>query len=182
MVSRFLRVLKLPSDVLRIVGWGQSSKTIPFTSASEISRLKHSGDQVDLAVAALASDLTTSEVKAIVQMKLRSAESIHSCIEAITRLRSATIRRHVIMGAITNENLKNHLAALSQNQRDHLLALALEEVLSSDGNIAGKLSHERFTLTTENEQSARTLSNLPGGMESAITTAVQMAVDKKGAL
>jgi hypothetical protein len=101
--------------------------------------------------------------------------------DSVTKLRNATIRRHVIMGAITNDLLKGTLAALSQNERDLLLSTALNQLLPGENSVAGKLSHERFTLTTENEDAASAISKLAGGMESAITGAIQVAFDGRRA-
>ena len=178
MVSRFLRLLRLPGDVLRVVGWGQSPRTISFTSASEISRVKQPTEQVAMAVAALESDLTTSEVKAIVQAKLRSDRGIVECIEAITRLRNSTIRRHVIMGAITEDNIKEALSIKSQNTRDALLVSALTHLLPDGHGVVGRLSSERFTLTAENEQVSSLIQKLPHGMEAAVTSAIRSALQE----
>jgi hypothetical protein len=172
MVTRFIRLLKLPSDVLRIVGWGQSKRTITFTAASEISRLKHGTDQIVLAVAALSSDLTSSEVKAIVQMKQRSNEDIKVCIETIEQLRGSITRRHVIMGEVVDNDVRELLSKYSQNQRDEVLASAMNTLLPSGHDVGGKLSPERFTLTTERDEMARIISGLDGGMEHGVTAAI----------
>ena len=178
MVSRFLRLLRLPGDVLRVVGWGQSPRTITFTSASEISRIKQPADQIAMTVAALKSDLTTSEVKSIVQAKLRSDLGIAECIDAITKLRNSTVRRHVIMGAITEDDIKEALLGKSQNVRDALLASALTHLLPESHAVVGRLSSERFTLTTENEYASSLIQKLPDGMESAVTSAIRFALQE----
>jgi hypothetical protein len=135
-----------------------------------------------MAVAALESDLTTAEVKSIVQTKLRSDRGIVECIDAITKLRSSTIRRHVIMGAITEDKIKEALSGKSQNMRDTLLATALTNLLPEGHGVVGRLSSERFTLTTENEQVSSLIQKLPDGMESAVTSAIRSALHEGKAL
>ena len=135
-----------------------------------------------MAVAALESDLTTSEVKAIVQAKLRSDRGIVECIEAITRLRNSTIRRHVIMGRSRRTNIKEALSIKSQNTRDALLVSALTHLLPDGHGVVGRLSSERFTLTTENEQVSSLIQKLPHGMEAAVTSAIRSALQEGEAL
>lgn len=179
MITRFTRLLRLPADVLRIVGWGQTSKTISFTSASEISRLKTKDDQTQLALGALAKDLTSSEIKAIVQLKLRSADDIRACMESIARLRQTTVTRHVIMGSIIDEDLKAVLRERSQNLRDQLLTLALKTLLGNSGHIEGKLSAERFTLVTEDAAVAKDVTQLHDGMEESISQQLSRELAKE---
>jgi len=182
MVTRFIRLLKLPADVLRVVGWGQSKKTISFTAASEISRLRHGTDQIALAVAALTSDLTASEVKSVVQMKHRSDQDIHACVDAIEKLRSSTVRRHVLMGEVVDQNLRMSLKKLSQNERDKALISAINCILPNGHDVGGRLSNERFTLTTERDDLAARITDLEGGMELGITRALRRVIPNEGAV
>lgn len=179
MISRFTRLLRLPDDVLRIVGWGQTARTISFTSASEISRLKIKEDQTELALGALSKDLTSSEIKAIVQLKLRSSDAIGACMESIARLRQTTVTRHVIMGSIIGDDLKVSLRERSQNVRDQLLVSALKALLDNAGTVAGRLSAERFTLVTEDASIAKELTQLQGGMEESVSQQLSKELEKE---
>jgi hypothetical protein len=175
MISRFVRLLDLPSTVLHLVDWGQTKSTIAFTAASELSRLKSKEEQEALSKGALESELTSGEVKAIVQMHLRSKKHIAECIDAILNLRQGVIRRHVFIGAVMSESLREHLQSLRQVERDELLKSVLLQVLPAYPDLSGRLGHDRFTLSVENETVAKSIVALPGGFEATISDALSKA-------
>jgi hypothetical protein len=177
MISRFVRLLDLPPSVLHLVDWGQTNVTIAFTAASELSRLKSHEDQVALSKAALESELTSSEVKSVVQMQLRSKKPIAECIAAIIDLRSTVIKRHVFIGGITSAELIERLRALRQVERDDLLKSVLASTLPAVSDVAGRLGHDRFTLSVENQQAADGILAMPGGFEAAIAGALAKALE-----
>ena len=172
MITRFVRLLGLPGDVLRVVNWGQAPETISFTAASEVSRLKNADEKLTLANSALEFSLTTSEIKSIVQMRLRSKQPLLDCLKAIQDLRPSTIRRQVLIGSVTAESLRTLLQTLSQNERDEALMRALNSVLPIGHLVRGRLGPDRFTLTTEDASAGKAIVGLPGGFEHGVTVAI----------
>jgi hypothetical protein len=176
MITRFIRLLELPQGVLHQVDWGQTDATISFTAASELSRLKSHEEQAGLCTAALESELTTSEVKAIVQLRKRSRKPVAECIREILNLRPEVIRRHVFIGAIASPELSERLRQLHQVDRDRLFSAALELALPGGARVAGRLGHDRFTLAVENDEVAKAITGLTDGFETAIARAVGKAL------
>jgi hypothetical protein len=181
MITRFVRLLDLPPGVLHLVDWGQTDATIAFTAASELSRLKSTKEQLDLTEAALQSKLTSTEVKAIVQLRKRSRKPLPDCIKEIVCLRSEVITRHVIIGAITLPDLSQRLRLMHQVERDMLMNLALASLFPDLSRIAGRLGHDRFTISVEDEAAARSVTALEGGLELALSATVETALNGQSA-
>jgi hypothetical protein len=179
MLSRFIRLLELPPDVLHLVDWGQTKATIAFTAASELSRLKSHEDQKALAKAAVESELTTTEVKSVVQLHSRSKKPIAECIEAILALRTKVIRRNVFIGGISSPDLVARLQTMRQVERDQLLKSVLGTMLPDYEDVGGRLGHDRFTLAVENESAAKAIMAIPNGFESAIADALAKALETR---
>src|SRR5207245_8667337 len=70
-VGRFLNLLKLPEDVRHLVDWGAGPGAVTFTSAADIARLDDSDDRRSAIQAALAHNLSTKEVRQLVQLRKR---------------------------------------------------------------------------------------------------------------
>lgn len=172
MISRFVRLLELPPPVLHLVDWGQTKSTIAFTAASELSRLRSKEEQLLLCKSALEAGLTSTEVKAVVQMRLRSKKPLTECIDAIVNLRSSVIRRHVFVGAVTLDDVRTGLSAMHQIDRDQLMQAVLTKLLPAYPEISGRLGQDRFTLSVENEAAANAIVGLQGGFEVAISNAI----------
>lgn len=176
MITRFVRLLELPAEVLHLVDWGQTDVTISFTAASEISRLKAHDDQVNLSRRALEAKLTTGEVKAVVQLRKRSRKALEECISEIMSLRTETVVRHVFLGGVTGEDLIAQLTARSQIERDKLLSDALTDLVPG-ANISGRLGADRFTLSAEDEDTARQLKALQDNLETSISALLSSALN-----
>ena len=179
MITRFIRLLELPPAILHLVDWGQTDASIAFTAASELSRLKSQDEQLHLSQAALESKLTSTEVKAIVQLRKRSRKPLSDCIAEIVSLRPEVITRHVIIGAITSPAVNERLRQLHQLDRDKLMELALASILPGPSQVAARLGHDRFTISVQDDAAAKALTALQGGLESVVTRAVESALDRQ---
>jgi hypothetical protein len=177
MIARFVRLLDLPAPILHLVDWGQTKATITFTSASELSRLRSHEDQAALSASALELGLTSSEVKAIVQLRQRSKKPIAECTNEIVKLRTEIVRRNIFIGAVNSPELKAQLTTLHQVDRDRLLVRVIDQLLPGSGGISARLGHDRFTLGTEDRAVADQILSLPGGFEGAVNVALAEAVE-----
>lgn len=151
MVSRFLRLLTLSTEVQHLVDWGQTASTIAFTAASELSRLNSSHDQERVSQAALERQLTSPEVKQVVQICLRSQQPIEDCIAQVLRLRPRVERRHVFVGAVVGDALRARLSALPQVRRDEVLRRVVLARFPSIATFGSRLGIDRYTITGGDE-------------------------------
>lgn len=145
-VGRFLRLLKLPDTVTHLVDWGGGAGTVGLSNASEIARLGDSAEEEILVQSVLASRLTVSEVRQVIQLRKRSNRHINVCLEEVLKMRPRIEKRHVYIGAITIPTLKQKLTGMTQQQRDEVFARAISSVAQGIDFPLKKLGAERFTL------------------------------------
>lgn len=143
-IGRFLSLLKLPEDVQHLVDWGRSGVTVAFTAAFEVSRLEDHEDQRLAAHAVLEFDLSTAEVRQLVQARKRSKKPMDECVRIILKMRPQVEVRHVFVGSV-REDIRPALRLLTQFQRDKLLHDILEKTFR-ELHAGGRLGLERFTL------------------------------------
>jgi hypothetical protein len=175
MITRFRRLLTLAPDIRHLVAWRGSQASISLTVASEIARLPTQDDQRATGNAALTHNLTSSEVRQIVQIVLRGGNSASGAIEVVLQTRPQIIRRHVFIGAVLSEQLTLSLKEMTQLNRDALLESALHRPGSTLPEWNGKLGVDQFTLVGD-ENLAVALNSLPGGFEAAINRALEAEV------
>jgi hypothetical protein len=150
-VSRFLRLRKLPPDVSHLVDWGSGSGTVGFSSAAEIARLDSPGDQEDVVQAVLTNRLSGSEVRQIVQLRKRAARPIQDCINEVVGMRPKIEKRFVYVGVVADATAKERLTTMTQQQRDQLLALVLRTAFPAVKPAIARLGTDRFTLVGKDD-------------------------------
>lgn len=171
MISRFLRLLDLDPHVHHLVHWGQSSATVGFSAASELARLPRQ-EHEDAFQAVLEQGFSGSEVKSLVQQRLRSGRPLADCIADTARMRPQVVHYHVIIGAITSPSVRDALSALTQRDRDDLLASALGEISSDFRKMAGRLAADRFTLSYDDSMENK-IAPLKQDLEQRVTKAIE---------
>jgi hypothetical protein len=170
MISRYIRLLGLSPEVQRLVDWGTSGSTIGFTAASELARLTNPTEQVQVCEAALQNRLKSSDVKQIVQLRLRSMPLVE-CIENVLRQKPQIQRVNVFVGAVTSTEVASRLRGLTQEQRDDVLVEVLKERFPDLMNVTGRLGTQRFTVTGS-DAAAKVLRAGPVDFETAINAAL----------
>lgn len=145
-VSRFLRLLKLPGAAWHLVGWGSVAGTIGFSSGAEIARLENEAEEDALVHGVLTNRLSGSEVRQVVQLRKRSKRPLQDCLNEVVGMRPRVEKRYVYVGAVTNAALKKSLTAMTQQQRDELLGTVVGPVLGTKGVAVTRLGTDRFTL------------------------------------
>jgi hypothetical protein len=175
MISRFVRLLTLPSEVQLATDWGRTGATIAFTAAAEIARLKQGQDQKDTCRAALEHNLTSSEVKSVVQLRNRSGKGVAECLAEILRLRPQIERRHILVGAIASTEIRRALERLTQHERDSLVARALRRRYPSLAGASSRLGVDRFLITGDDAVAAVLMAD-ESGFEAGITATIENEV------
>lgn len=170
MVSRFLRLLNLKPFVQHSTDWRQTGPTISFTSAWKIATLPNK-EQEDACIAIMANQLTTKEVEQVIQLQQRSGRSFAECLAEVVGMRPSIVRVHVILGAITDDRVKEWLDKLSQVQRDGVFAQVLAEAYPAAKKCSGRLGTEKFSIVT-NEQ-GHALVCCDNSFETLITQALK---------
>lgn len=169
MVTRFMRLLALSPQIQHLVGWGQSKSTIGFTVASELARLKQEHDQIRVCHSALEYQLSSSEVKQIVQLRLRNQKPIEDCIAQVLEQRPKIRKVYLFIGALASSELVSALKLLRQNQRDELLRKVLQERYPTLPAFEGRLGTERFTIAGD-EAVANVLNSDRENFEVSVNT------------
>lgn len=144
-VNRFLSLLKLSPEVRHLVDWGRSGATLAFTAAVELARLGGAGDQQIAAQATLEHRLSSSEVRQLVQARIRSGKPMAECVRAVLKMRPVVETRHVFIGAVLEEDLKTLLKHMAQKERDALLTQVISKTYPLM-KVSGRLGVDRFTL------------------------------------
>ncbi len=155
MISRFLRLLNLDTEIRHIVDWGhQTQASIAFESAWRLGEL-NGGEQAVAAREIIANGMGKEEVLQILQLRRRSQRPIEECFKEVILMRKVVVRRHVFLGAVTDMGTEQALRRLRQIERDQLLAAALMDIYGNLRGTSGKLGPKRFTIVTDEEGSAR---------------------------
>lgn len=142
-VGRFLNLLALPEDVRHLVDWGRAPGAVTFTSAADIARLDDPEDRRAAMQATLTHNLSTKEVRQLVQLRKRAPRTIAECVEGVLKMRPQIHVRHVFIGAVTKD-LWDRLRGLGQYARDEVFAGIVKRTVG--GEVSGRLGAERFTL------------------------------------
>lgn len=173
MIGRFRRLLTLPADVRLVTDWGSSRATISFTSAYEISGLNAAEEQLEACKAALEQGLTSAELRSAVQLRKRGTSSISGAILAVLNGRPTIIRRHLIVGGISEHTLQLRLASMTQLERDSLLMEVVSKRyhLPVGADVSGRLAPDRFTLSCS-EAVGNHIVKDPEGFELSIAEAL----------
>jgi hypothetical protein len=166
MVLRFLRLLDLNHFVQHSTDWRQTGASISFTSAWRLSTLPNKA-QEGACIEIMANQLTTKEVEQVVQLKQRSGRGFAECLAEVVGMRPTITKIHVILGAVTDDRVKEWLGKLSQVQRDGVFTHVLAEAYPAATSVSGRLGTEKFSIVT-NEQ-GYTLISRDGSFETSIT-------------
>ena len=142
-IGRFLRILNLPEDIRHLIDWGSGKTFVGFSSAVELTRLKDTSDQRDVAEAVLSDGLTSKEVRQIVQLRDRSKRTIEACLQEVLNMRPMVERRYIFIGSAAPENVEA-LAKLMQTERDAILDSGIKTLDLESAT--GRLGSRFFTL------------------------------------
>lgn len=170
-VATFLKLRDLAPEIRHLADWGGSSNaSIAFSSLAELSRLPRPA-QIETADAILRYGLTWKEVVQLVQIADRSAKSVAQCIEEVLQLRPQIETRHLFVGAITSESMRQHIEGCMQIERDKMLENALAALLGRKNLASGRLGAANFTVMSS--QSLPQLLGIdPDELERAVNDAL----------
>ena len=146
MVTRFLRLLKLPESIRHLVDWGNAPGTLGFSVAYELARLDDEVDEEKVVQSVLKCRLTGTEARQVVQLRNRSKRTVEECLNEVVGMRPHVEHRYVYIGAVTDAALRTSLKLMTQGQRDALLVGAVNSVLAVRDLVVIKLGPDRFTL------------------------------------
>jgi hypothetical protein len=141
---------------------------VSFTAAYEIARLDSTQERITLAKVALESQLNKFEIRQVVQIRRRSGKSIENCVKTVFDQRPVIEKRHVIIGELRSERLKEKLKQISQLERNNLLQSILERYIPDIPRLGCKLGDVYFLLVGDDQFHAAIMS-LPDGFEKSIT-------------
>lgn len=167
-IGRFICLLSLPLQVRQLIGWGSDPATVSFTAAAAISRLDSIREQIKLAKAALENQFNQSEIIQIVQIRCRSGKSLKNCIKTVLDQRPIIVRRHVIIGELRSDRLKEKLRQISELERNTLLKSILKRSVPNIPPLGTKLS-DRYFLLVGDDRFHSAITSLHGGFENSIT-------------
>jgi hypothetical protein len=146
MVGRFVRLLQLDDAVHHMVSWGNTGATVSFTTASELTRLKSADEQLSAWKAVLENQLTSAEVKELIQLKQRGAPNIEAAVASLLERRPQVERLHVLLGSVVAPEMREQLARNDQAKRNAILKEALATRFPTLERYDGSLGTSRFTI------------------------------------
>lgn len=171
---RFIGILDLPHDIRHLVDWGRSSDSIGFTTAVELARVPDIDDQRKIASAILEQGLQTDEVRQVAQIRRRSQRDIDDCLNEILGMRPTVEHRYVMIGTVSDPEIRAALSVLTQKERDAYLHSALES-LHIDG-VSGHLGDQLFTLVGDDQLNIKLNSEGREAIEAQIRAAIRKRV------
>ena len=175
-ISRFLRTLKLDKNIRHLVGWGQATGSVSFTSATEVARLK-TNEQAHVFTSILENKLSSKEIRELVQICLRSGRPIKHCISEVVSLRPQVIRQHMFVGAVASPQVKQALRLKTQAERDALFRDLVVSRVPELQHSAVKLGAENFAIIT-NDEGAASLQRQLAQFESELNAALEVQLAK----
>lgn len=164
MIKRFHRLMQLAPEIQHMIGWGKAPSTLSFTVASHIARISDPADQETLCKAALENDLSTDEVREIIQVVERAGLPIAQAIDGVLDLRPRQHRLYAFIGLITDRSLRVRLAGLGQQGRNELLKRLVPCLSATLPQWSGTLGTAKFTLVGATDF-AEVLRGYPGGFD-----------------
>jgi hypothetical protein len=167
MMSWFLKLLKVDRSLHHLIGWGKSAGTVSFIAATELGSLNQD-EQEEAFSMVIANELSKLEVFQAVQLRKRSKRRISECIEEVTRMRPTITRKHVFLGAVADEAVKQHLCKLKQPERDELMSSVTQELYGKLPRTSSRLGVDRFTIVTDEEGATALKGRAQPGFEPAI--------------
>jgi len=141
------RLLKLAPSLRHLVGWGrQADSMLTMTAATYLARIGNHEEQESAARMAVEAQLSSGEVRQLVERRIKSGQSLETSIESVLQQRSRITRRHYVVGAIVLAELRKTLATKSQLERDTLLCTILREKFPRLEWSQAKLGVDRFSI------------------------------------
>ena len=156
-LSRFTKLLDLPTDTHHLIDWGKSDGGVGFTTAFEIARLPNSNDKREAVAAVVEHGLSSAEARSLVQLRRRGAKSIKDCVDAVIKMRPTVEIRRVFIGSVTDGNVRSVLATKTQAARNALIASCSKRNGLGDPSISAKLAADRFTIVGPDAALAKAL-------------------------
>ena len=147
-ISTFLKLLDLVPAIQHLADWrGSATATVSFSSMAEVAKLKRT-EQAEATHGILRYGLKWKEVVQLVQIVARSGRPVPECVKTVIALRPEIHIRHLFVGAISSDDLQNHLKGCSQQKRDDLIDRALGSLLGEKRSVEGRLSYSNFTIVS----------------------------------
>ncbi len=172
-ISTFLKLVRLAPDIQHLSDWrGTTGASIAFSTLAELAPLKPA-DQIKAAEAILRHRLTWKEVVQLVQIAKRSRKSVHDCIADILKLRPQVETRYLFAGAIINNEAKQYLTTLTQQERDELMDQTMNKILPFNYPATSRLGPNNFTIIS-NHDLAKLLDVEPDQLETDINAAIDV--------
>ena len=175
-LQKFRNLARLTPELHHLVDWGASPATISMSSAAEIARLKTSADQNLLADSLLENRITWKEILQIVELSSKQIASLPAVIEQILNARPKLVHQHIFIGAVSRLEMSELLAAMTQQQRDTILAKVLANVLPKGISAKGRLGSSRFDIVG-GEDLAKLLGQLPQGFENLFNQQIASEIE-----
>lgn len=177
-VSRFVRLFNLEPKLRDLADWGKGNgATIPFSSLLEIAGLEPS-QQVEVATSALAHNMTKEEFRQIFQIARRSGLNIADSIASVLERRPVVRTQFVLIGAIRQGDLQDHLETLLQDSRDRLFQAAIDGLARPSRGIRGRLGPRTFTMLASQDL-VSLLDMDPDSIEEFINERLSLLVSPK---
>jgi len=175
MVHRFLKLLKLNTNLHYLIGWGQSGASISFTAASDIARLS-ADEQVEAFDVAISNQMSKTEVQSMVQLRKRSGKTIGICAMEIIGMRPEVAKMYVFIGSVTDQETRKKLSLLKQADRNELLNTSLIELYGPLTDTTGRLGIERFTVVTNETDAVKFHNEIDSNFEAKINKVITSRV------
>lgn len=173
-VATFLKLPDLAPEIRHLADWGGSTNgSISFSSLAKLSRLPGAA-QIEAANAILRYGLTWKEVVQLVQIADRSAKPMAQCIDEVLKLRPQVETRHLFVGAIISESVRQHIEGCTQRERDKLFENALGLLLGRKGLVSGRLGAANFTILSS-QNLPKLIGLEPDNLEKAVNDALEQA-------
>ena len=83
-------------------------------------------------------------------------------------MRPTITRKHVFLGAVIDDVVKQHLSKLKQPERDDLLSNVMSELYGKLPRTSARLGTDRFTIVTDEEGANALKKSAKPGFEPAI--------------
>ena len=135
MCLRFQSLLNLSHKVRHLVDWGQSGATLSFESARHVAVL-NDDEQEDLVNAVMSNAMTKDEVRQVIQLRKRSGRNADECVREVLGMRPTIVKKHVFLGAVTDEIVRSHLQEMKQCERDQVFVNVLDSIFGSSISVS----------------------------------------------
>ncbi|BDU68722.1 hypothetical protein GETHOR_08230 [Geothrix oryzae] len=167
-------LVALPPDVASTVEWGSRRGSISMSTAAELLRFGNSDLIREAITSAIEHDLSKEEARQVVQIWVRTSESVHECVLRALKSRTRIERSELILGSLLSTSAREISKSLGGEALSRKLQLLLAQRFPTVIPKALRINGDRFSILLSEADALALRQALNGkSIEATLTESVE---------